>query len=101
MSRETDTLSRQRAQIDLQAIKGLRSADAFNHYYLRRLKEKRDKLEVRFRTEPATKINHEEREILRRIIQEYDQEIIGLMDSDEAACRSTIESGSQTGTGMG
>jgi hypothetical protein len=82
-------VSRERATRDLEHIKKLREEPAFVNYFERRLKMKRDAIEEKFRTDPVTKCSHEEREIRRRLLMEYD-EIISLLSSDEAAIESLL-----------
>ena len=53
---------------------------------------KRDAIEEKFRTDPASKCSHEEREIRRRLIQEYDTEILNMLASDQAAIESLLSS---------
>jgi hypothetical protein len=84
-------VSRERATRDLEHIKQLREFTPFHAYMMRRLRMKRDVIEDRFRTDPTSKCSHEEREILRRLLMEYDNELLSLLDNDEASARRTLE----------
>ncbi len=79
---EADKVSEELARRDLGDIHALRENDAFNRYFLRRLKQTRDKLDKSFREDPPTKVSHAEREILRRLIASYD-ELAGLCSAAE------------------
>jgi hypothetical protein len=77
------------ARRDLGDITGLRGDEAFDRYFLRRLRMKRAAHDARFHSDPPEKCDKDEREVLRRLVAEYD-ELLGMMDADERACRSTI-----------
>lgn len=83
---DSERLSKEVAEQQLESIRKLRESDAFNHYFLRRLKDKRSQLFHRFYEED---VSPEEREILRRLCREYDI-IVGLLDSDDTAAKRTL-----------
>lgn len=92
--------SKQVAQRDLECIRALRESDAFNLYWMRRLKQKHADIDDIFRNHPASKVDKEEREILRRILKEY-EDLMGMMAKDEAGARSQLEHPQPTISGMG
>ncbi len=72
------------ARQDLTDIGVLAENEVFKRYWLRRLAEKKKKIEDSFRNDPPSeKMTKEEREILRRIIKAYD-ELEQLMADDAA-----------------
>lgn len=79
------------ARRDVSDIRFLRENPAFNNYWLRRLKQKREIVAERFRYGPIKEVGHEEREILRRILDEYD-ELMQMMTKDEAMAQRHISS---------
>lgn len=85
--KHSQEVQRQRAQKDLEDINTLRNSESFQRYFVRRLTERHDKLAVDFKYE---KVSHEEREVLRRLVLEYEQEIAQLMAKDELACRAVL-----------
>lgn len=82
-------VSAELANRDLSDIAELRKSDAFNRYFMRRLRKRRESLHDAFLTAGA--MSHEEREVHRRLILEYDREIMNMLEKDERACRSIIE----------
>jgi succinate dehydrogenase flavin-adding protein (antitoxin of CptAB toxin-antitoxin module) len=84
-------VSREQASQDIEQIKRLREFAPFHSYFIRRLRMKRDAIEERFRTEPAAKCSHEEREILRRLLHEYDTAILNMLETDERSSRLLLE----------
>jgi hypothetical protein len=86
---EQNSRSRELAERDLKDIQALRDSEAFRRYFLRRLKDRMDRLNAAFRYDP---LSHEDREVHRRLVNEYD-ELLKLLDQDEAACRSTLGHG--------
>lgn len=83
-------MSRELATRDIEAIKQLRENGPFNTYFLRRLRMKHDAIEEKFKYDTPQKCDAAEREILRRLMLEYENEILSLMDRDDAAAQSTL-----------
>ena len=69
------------ARRDLEDITGLRASESFDRYFLRRLKMKRAALDARFHSDPPEKCDKDEREVLRRLVAEYD-ELLSMLDAD-------------------
>lgn len=88
---EEELRRRELARQDLNDIKFLTQHVEFTRYWPRRLKDKQAALEKRFRDEDPSKCDKDEREVLRRLIKEYDS-LIAMMKSDEAGCIRTLES---------
>jgi hypothetical protein len=80
------------ARRDLEDITDLRGSVSFDRYFLRRLRMKRAALDDRFHNDPPEKCDKDEREVLRRLVAEYD-ELLSMFDADERACRGVIERG--------
>jgi hypothetical protein len=98
--------SKQHAQRDLNYIRTLREAEAFNAYWLRRVKQRRDSCARSFLHDPPTKVDKDKREALRLILLEYDWLIDTMMVEDETACRQILTTqptaqGGQGQPGMG
>ncbi len=87
MSEQANAVSKERATQDVEDIKSLQGATAFNRYFLRRLKQKQATWEDRFRNTEG--LTHEEREVARKIVKEYDA-ILSMMALDERAAHSTL-----------
>lgn len=81
-------VSRERAAQDLEDIKALRESTAFRRYFMRRLKQRRDTLDEKFRRDHT--LTHEQREVHRCLVNEYDDEIAQLMARDERGAQSTL-----------
>lgn len=77
------------ARQDLQDIRQLRDDVPFNRYFLRRLLQRRDYIANRFKNEPATECDKEEREILRRVLIELET-FINLASADEAEAKLSL-----------
>lgn len=90
MTTDPDSASRRQAGQDLADIGTLRQTEAFGRYFLARLRRKQADLETKFRNDPPDKCPPGEREILRRIIAEYD-EVLGFMARDEATAKALME----------
>lgn len=75
---------------DISDILFLQECQPFNRYFMRRIREKKVAIERRFRGDPPAKCDAAEREILRRLLDEYDV-IERLLDSDFEACKMTVE----------
>ncbi len=87
----SEARTRQLAAQDIQDIKTLRGAESFNRYFIRRLRDRQTAINTRFRNDPPAKCDDREREILRRLLLEYD-ELLKLLDNDERAAGSTLGS---------
>ncbi len=72
----------ERNRQDLEDIVSLKNSDAFNRYWLRRLKQKRENAEREFKYEPASKITKERREELRQVMLAL-EELEKMMDVDQ------------------
>jgi hypothetical protein len=97
---EGNAASIELAQRQLEDISELRETTGFTRYWIYRLRQKRGAIEERFRHDPPSKVDAQEREILRRILDEYD-ELIEMMDSDERGAKAFIsgQRGSSPGAG--
>lgn len=80
------TVSKEKARADLEDIGTLKNTDAFERYWLRRLKQKRDAVEKSFKEDPPSKVDATERECLRRILGIYN-ELLGMCAVDEGNIR--------------
>jgi hypothetical protein len=96
MEVDEKSLADERARQDLIDIGQLQRFEPFTRYFMRRLSEKMRAYETRFRNDPADKCSHEEREILRRIIKEY-EEISVMMSREETTCKSQLARGVKVG----
>ena len=67
---------------DLGDIRALQESEPFNRYFLRRLAEKKVKIESSFRNDPPATVDKDEREILRRILAVFD-ELQAMMTKEE------------------
>ncbi len=79
-------VSRERDLRDLNDIHALRQADAFNRFFMRRIGEKKSKIEKSFRYD---KMCCDEREILRQKLDVF-EEIEKLLASDESVIQSNL-----------
>ena len=77
------------ARRDLEDIKFLRECAPFQRYFMRRIRDKQETIAERFRNDPPSKCTHEEREILRRLLNEYD-DIAGMLEIDQGAARNEL-----------
>ena len=85
---ETDLIRQEvKARKDLAAIARLREVPAFGGYFLRRVEEKIAARERRI-LDPAT--SSAETDIEKRIVRALREDVLRLLDSDEAACRNVI-----------
>jgi hypothetical protein len=84
------SITRELANRDLGDITHLESSDPFNRYFMRRLKEKKAAIEKRFYEDPPAKVDAAEREILRRMLLEYDT-LIEMTTIEKVTCRNLIE----------
>lgn len=76
------------ARRDIEDIDTLRKTEAFVRYFIRRLKQRRDKAaKTQYSDE---KITVEEREKMRRIAREYD-DLLEMMNQDYTVCQRMIE----------
>lgn len=75
---------------ELGDIHSLKSNESFTRYYVPRLKKKQALVLAQMRDDPPEKCSHEEREIRRRIVKEYDA-ILRMMDEDANACDSQLK----------
>lgn len=89
---EADAKAKDVASRALSDIDQLKNSEPFLRYFIGRMRRNRDAIEERFRTAPPKEVDKDEREILRRLIQEYDEQIIDIMPRDEAAFLRTLES---------
>ena len=90
MSETSEMISRELAARDLQDIAELGKSPAFERYWLRRMRQKRDAIKSRFEDDPPSKCDKDEREILRRILKEYD-ELLGMPATDGRASQNRLE----------
>jgi hypothetical protein len=74
---------------DIMDIEALRKFEPFTRYFIRRLREKHAAVVARLHDDPVEKCSHEEREILRRLMKEY-EDIIGMMAREETTCKATL-----------
>lgn len=81
-----ETISAELAQRDVQDIRELRNFVPFGRYLKRRLKQKHDAAEASFKYDP---VSPAQREALRQKLLAY-EEILALLDTDDAACRSFL-----------
>jgi len=81
--------AKEKMRQDIIDIQALRNFEPFNRYFVRRLKEKHAEIEKRFRDDPAEKCSYEEREILRRLMKEY-EDILRMMEREEVTCKSSL-----------
>src|SRR3954468_15991023 len=79
-------VSKELALRDLGDIADLRKSDGFNRYFLRRLNQKRNEVEKKFRYDSAVPVDKEDREILRRLMLAY-EELVWLLDVDESSAK--------------
>jgi len=86
---EADRARRQAAD-DLSDIHTLKSTEAFARYYLRRIAQKRDAVKTRFITAPPKDVDAAEREILRRLLESY-EELLALPDRDAAIAAAFLD----------
>lgn len=75
------------AKRDIQDIRALRESEPFRRYFIRRLNQRHDEMATKFKYD---KMSHEDREIARRLILEY-EDIAQMMDRDELACRALVD----------
>lgn len=73
-------------------IDALRNSEPFNRYWVARMNQRHDKLAIDFKYK---KVTHEEREVLRLLVLEY-EELAKLMSEDEALARALLERGQPT-----
>ena len=92
------------ARRDIQDIRDLRENAAFNRYFLRRLKQRRDETEQSYRHDPeyvvkkdemgreyrAIVCSKEDREILRQKLDLL-EELLGLLSTDEGSSRVSLD----------
>jgi hypothetical protein len=90
MSETNDTVSRELAARDLQDITELAKSPAFERYWLRRIRQKRDAIKKRFEDDPPDKCDKDEREVIRRILKEY-EELLRMPATDEYASQRRLE----------
>lgn len=82
-------VSQERALHDLQDIAALRTSEAFNRYFLRRLKAKKEDIRKVFTYDPPTKITPDQREQLRVLLL-FCEELEKMMSEDEASAQSFL-----------
>jgi hypothetical protein len=82
-------VSVERALKDLAHIKELRESTAFNDYWLRRLKMKREEMWGHLLNDPPEVLNKDKREELRQVILFCD-EVLKMPESDEIGCRRLL-----------
>lgn len=68
MESNDELVAAERARQDLEDIVSLKSNDAFNRYWLRRLSQKKADIERRFKYEPPNKVDKDQREELRQAL---------------------------------
>ena len=74
------------ARRDLGDIGTLRNTEAFDRYFMRRLRQDQAKVEAEFK---RGKMDKDEREVLRRITLIY-EDILDMMKRDEGSIRSQL-----------
>ena len=84
------------AQQDLEDISTLKRTDAFERYWLRRLRSKQAALEERFRNDPPEKCSKDQREEIRLQIVLID-ELMAMMKRDEASAKAMVQRHAQMG----
>ena len=82
LSQESREVARQNG-VD---IRELRESVAFERYWLRRVRMKRDAAFKSFMHDPPEKCRYERREELRQLVLAYD-ELLGMLDADEPMAR--------------
>lgn len=82
-----DSISRELANRDLADIRSLKESEAFQRYWLRRLKTKREAAFNKFLKDDQMGL--EERETFRQIVLCYD-DLLGMMDRDDATSRREV-----------
>lgn len=83
-AREEAMRQKQLHSHDLDDIKFLQACEPFNRYFLRRLREKREAADRRFRGDPPSVCDAAQREALRQVVNEYD-DMLRLMQTDKQA----------------
>lgn len=82
----------ERARRDIEDIGVLRKTEAFSRYWLRRLKQKRDDTEKSFKFAPVAECTPARREELRQLLLVF-EELLGMMEADDSAARTTYGDG--------
>ncbi len=82
MTDQNAVVSAELARRDLEDIISLKNSEAFNRYWLRCLKQKRQTIDTAFRTDPGSKCDAVQREAYRQILIQYD-ELLEMMDKHE------------------
>ncbi len=77
------------AKRDIDDIKRLKDFEPFRRYFIRRLEERGSEVARSFKDDPPHKVDKEEREILRRLLKEYET-IFEMMDKDLANFKSLL-----------
>lgn len=90
--------SKLHAQRDLNFIRSLKEADAFNAYWLRRVTQRRDTILKSYLHDPPAKVDATNREALRQVLEEYEWMLNIMMAEDETACRRIL---SEPAAGLG
>jgi hypothetical protein len=80
-------VEKERAQKDMADIAFLRQNEAFNRYWRRRMTERHDAIVAQF---TRGKMKKNEREVMRRLMLEYQDEIAARLDKDEIACQRLL-----------
>lgn len=89
MSDIDEKVSREVMQRDMDDIAELRKSTPFNRYFVRRLKQKLEAMNETLRHAKPEKCDKEEREIVRRIMLEYEH-LLGMMDAEENICHQQL-----------
>jgi hypothetical protein len=90
----TDITSAELAAQDIGDIVSLQAFEPFNRWMVRRLKERQESIHNRILNDPPTTVDHEEREILRRLYQEY-QSILEMPARELIAAKNVVEADEQ------
>lgn len=77
------------AKRDVDDIKRLQEFEPFRRYFIRKLEARGAEVARSFKDDPPHKVDKEEREILRRILKEFET-IFEMMDKDLAIYTATL-----------
>lgn len=85
------SVSRELAHRDLADIRSLKESGAFERYFVRRVKKKRDDALQKLVSDDS--LSHEQREVTRTQVKLYN-ELLSMLDLDESSCQRMIQSSS-------
>jgi len=84
---QNEEVSRELANRDLADIKELRATAAFERYWMRRIKQKKEAYDKAFHED---QMSHEEREVHRRLVAEY-AGLISMIARDEFTAKRMVD----------